>query len=404
MEARRLSPAKAATIALLTIFAAWQAYQFAFVVNLRMSDPQAALDRSPGDALALSSSVSRRIGEAGKYAASRQDVRDAMLSLTRNPLSRSSLRIIGANADMEGDGSRALEGMALSDRVSRRDTMAQVWLLERAAARNDAGDVMRHYDAAVSVTPQLGPLLHPILVGEMGDVRLRNAIAPYAQREARWMPGFLDRASRDADIDDLISVVEPAGRSLSGEEFEASVARSIFRVAQAGEWDRAMSVAEAVWSNFDAAEFGEAAFNDATADKRLGSLAWHVADGDGIEGRIGQGGGVEVLLRPLSRGQIARRTFPVIGGKAYELLQRVSFDGEGGARIAWRGECVRADNSGAIRVWDQTIPASGKAATYRSSITLPSECTMLSLTLDGSGPDGQRSAQVSITEFAFRAK
>ena len=97
--------------------------------------------------------------------------------------------------------------MALSSRTSRRDTLAQIWLLEKAAEQNDFDALLTHYDAAVTVTPELASVIHPILVATLKYETARSALKPYIRRSARWMPGFLNIASRDAAVGDLVDLL-----------------------------------------------------------------------------------------------------------------------------------------------------------------------------------------------------
>ena len=155
------------------------------------------------------------------------------------------------NESLAGDAQKAFAAMSLASKVSRRDTTAQVWLLERAAADNDFEAILRHYDAAMSVTPELGPVLQPVMVDALQYQDVRDAMVGYVNRQARWMPGFLNLASREAALEDVIDLTAPIAVALSAEEYEKSIARIIYRAAQDGDWEGAMDYAEAVWADFE---------------------------------------------------------------------------------------------------------------------------------------------------------
>lgn len=393
--------AKIQLFGLISLFAAWQSYQFALSVNLRVSDPELALQRDPDDAIALAKVVKNKSREAEEYVSDAADTSRAIQSLIGNPLSRSSLRIIGMNESSAGDAQKAFAAMSLASKVSRRDTTAQVWLLERAAADNDFEAILRHYDAAMSVTPELGPVLQPVMVDALQYQDVRDAMVGYVNRQARWMPGFLNLASREAALEDVIDLTAPIAVALSGEEYEKSIARIIYRAAQDGDWEGAMDYAEAVWADFDAGAFSESAPNKTTLDKRLGLLAWELFEDNGIQASLDMNGGVQVTIRPLARGTVVRRHIPVKGGQTYTLTQRVNFDGASGARLAWRGDCVTTTASS--RVWEQTLPSAARMTTYRSSLNIPEDCSILALSLEGNGADGQQNVYAKFDEISFES-
>lgn len=399
MAASPSKTVKIQVIALVALIAAWQSYQFAVTVNLRLADPEAALQRQPDDAFALAKVVKNKSRAAEEYVSDAADTSAAIQSLVKTPLSRSSLRIIGMNSAAAGEAQTAFAAMSLADRVSRRDTTAQIWLLERAAASDNFDAILRHYDAAMSVSPELGPILLPIMVDALQYRQVREGMRTYVLRQARWMPGFLSLASRDASLDNLVDLMRPVAGALSGEEYEPSVAQIIYRLAANSGEDAAMELAEAVWGDFDAEKFSDSSPSEATLDRRLGLLAWELGEDSGIQSRLNVNGAIEITMRPLSRGVVVRRHFPVEGGQTYNLMQRVNFKGEGGARLAWRGDCVT--NSGSERIWEQALPTSMDAVTYRSEIAIPSQCNILALSLTGNGADGQLPTDASISEFSF---
>lgn len=393
---------KWAFVAAGALAAVWPTYEFALVQSVRSANPELALSHSPGDGVALSKLVNRKIEKEGEYAASAEDTRIALRSLVLTPLSRSSLRIIGMNADLTGDSARAATAMKLSDRVSRRDAFAQVWLLEKAAAQNDFDAVLLHYHAALAVTPGLGEVLRPILVSAVQFPEIRAAIMPYLRSNASWTPGFLAQASNDASTTDLLDMISPVARWLSDEEYEEGISRLVYRLAADGEWSEAMSLAQSTWGDFDVEKFETPSTSTVTTDERLGRLAWSLTRSGGINARVNQDGFLDVSMDPLSRGTVVNRSLPVKGAGEYTFTQRVKFTGGGErARINWRADCISSAERPSERVWDQAIPTRAEATTYRSTINLPADCNLLTLTLSGTGPESQPPSNFSITQMEF---
>ena len=399
--------AKFLLIGAASLALAWPAYDFALFSTLRVANPEVALRLSPSDSVALAKVVSLRIKEEQRYDADPDDTRAALRSLSATPLSRSSLRIVGMNAGLAGDSDRAAAAMGLSSRVSRRDTLAQAWLLERSLERNDFEAALQHYHAALSVRPELDQVLNPVLVTTVQYPEIRTAIRPYLVSNARWAPSFLNRASEDADATTLFEMISPVARWLGSEPYYHSMGRIAYRLAADGKWDDAMELAETTWGDFSAQEFAALPPSRITTDKRLGRLAWALTTGQGINARVNQDGTMDVSMDPLSRGTIAVREVAVAGGGQYSFIQRVKFFGSGEmARINWRAECVSSADEKSRPVWKQTVPSRSDAMTYRSAINVPVDCNLLSLTLSGTGPESQRQSTFRImqVEFAKAAK
>jgi hypothetical protein len=69
---------KIQVIALVALIAAWQSYQFAVTVNLRLADPEAALQRQPDDAFALAKVVKNKSRAAEEYVSDAADTSAAI--------------------------------------------------------------------------------------------------------------------------------------------------------------------------------------------------------------------------------------------------------------------------------------------------------------------------------------
>lgn len=393
---------KSALIAGLSLAGAWQAYAFALVPNLRLSSPDLALAYRPYDAVSLSKRVNVKAREAGGYVADPADAADAIRSLIGTPLSRSSLRIIGMDAAQRGEANVALSAMALSHRVSRRDAWTEVWLLEQAAREQDYEKILTHYNAALTVNPELAPVLNPILVAATTFPQVRLPLKQYLRANASWTSGYLAAASKDAELNDLLDLVLPISHHLRDDTFTPAISTIVYRLAEGGRWDEAMRLADATWNDFDAADFARFEPGSSSSDERLGRLAWRLSSEQGLVSTLTQDGGIDVILSPLARGTIASRDIRIPSPGPYALTQRVEFRGRWqSTRIRWLGECISGPEAPTKRVWGQTIPSASKATTYRSTIPVPEGCNLLRLSLVGTGPDGQSEASLSVEGLEF---
>lgn len=394
------NPVRLVVVAAATAVVAWQAYAFALVPNLRLSDPALALSRDPYDAATLSKQITIKSQKARAYVTSSEDSRDAAKSLIKAPLSRASLRIIGMEAAARKDIASAEEAIQLSNRISRRDSWAQIWLVEQAARNNDFDAILSHLNAALLVTPELSPVLNPILVQATVYPEVRDAVRPFLRGNAAWTPTFLNDAAKSAKLTDIYDIVEPVTRSLAADEYGPALAHLIFRLASEGRWDDAMRIAEASWKDFNPSEFGKAPPSDATSDKRLGRLAWTYAESNGISSSVGAGGSLLADLAPLSRGTIAERAFPVRAASGYTLTHRIRFERSARAsRLEWSARCLTSVTEDGSVFWQETLPDGSGIHSFRATFAVPATCNLVALSLAGSGPDGQSSTAFEVTDL-----
>lgn len=394
---------KAVLIAAAALAAAWQAYDFSIMPLLRASSPDMALARAPDDPIALSKRVHARTVEAGTYAYRAEDVRAAQQSLAHTPLSRSSIRIIGMDAAQNGDRGRARNALELAHRVSRRDPWTEAWLMEDSARNNDFDGIMRHYHAALSVNPELAPALNPMMVKATAFPPVKKLLRGYLRNNALWTPGFLEQAANEGALTDVVDIVQAEAPFLGDDQYAPAMGRIVYRLAADGRWDEAMQLATSAWADFDRAGFEDLNPSESSTDERLGKLAWTLGNQDGIETFLDASGAIEATLEPLARGFIASRDVPVRRGGAYAFIQRIGFaDGGASARLMWEAHCIAASNGDERKIWEQSIPVSSSATTYRSTITVPAGCSLLSLRLSGRGSDGEGAVGVRVSDLDLR--
>lgn len=384
------------------VVTAWHAYSFSAIPLLRLVSPDMALARSPNDAVSISKRVHARTVEAGKYVSNPEDVAAARRSLAMTPLSRTSLRIIGMDAWLNGRADVARAAMNLTHRVSRRDPWAETWLLEEAARTSDPDAILRHYHTAMSVNPELGPALTPVMVKATEFAELRAPLQTYLRNDAPWAPAFLAQAANDAALADVVAIARPVARHLGDDPYVLGMGRIVYRLAAAGQWNEAMQLSATAWPNFDQAEFERLDISAQSTEPRLGRLAWTLSNEGGIETFLDASNAVEVTLDPLSRGQIAARDIRLDRAGDHTFTYRIGFvDANSGVRLQWQADCVPASGGDSRKIWEQSIPASAAATTYRSTLRVPAGCGLLSLRLSGSGPEGGGAASVRISDLAF---
>lgn len=176
----------------------WLAIAAGLGAALARSQPAQALAWAPWNGDAAARTAMAEVQRSG--AATPQDrlVELTTTAIRRDPSRSLPYTALGLIADVRGDKSRARLLIAHSDRLTRRDLPAQLWLIEDAVARDDVPAALRHYDQALRTDPAATPLLLPILVAATDDTRLLEPIARLLSRDPPWREQFLGRVIETA--------------------------------------------------------------------------------------------------------------------------------------------------------------------------------------------------------------
>lgn len=399
-------PVKAVLGALLAVVACYVAYRSwddARYAYLRGSNAIAAQAVRPSDAFALGKLFDERLQKRPDSRMSAHEGQLIRTALTNAPLSRALLRIIAGQASLAGDTASADKAINLSNAISRRDALTQLWLIERSVQANDMNEAVRHYNAALSVHPELGQALYPILAKAIAFPEVRAAIAPYLERQARWSASFLEAALAQAQPNDIALLILPVGDVVRGEAYDETNAKLIGRLVDLGDFTMAEKLATAVVPGLKPGTLRPLAVDRTSTDKRLGKIGWTLAEDGQILASANEMGGLDLDVAPLSRGPAASRTVPVAGGKTYVLAQTIrGSDAPQGdaATLNWQAFCVPAEPE--VLVWQQTLPNPDRTQRYESRIEVPAACKGLEFVLNARGPEGSQAAHVALESFDLK--
>jgi hypothetical protein len=114
--------------------------------------------------------------------------------LSEQPLASAALRLGAWSEARQGREAQALARVRAIERLTRRDALAQLWLLEDAARRDDMAGVLRRYDAVLRTQTDLRDPLLAKLATQLGSDAVRRGLAPYADASSPWFPQLLQLA------------------------------------------------------------------------------------------------------------------------------------------------------------------------------------------------------------------
>lgn len=150
--------------------------------NFRFVAPGFALRVAPWDAQAQAVRASMRLitdpTNAG-FASAERDVQDA---LRDEPIQAIALRVAGSIVDARGQPARALALITAAERLSRRDPLTQLWLIEYLSRTDDVVGVLRHYEIALSGSDVTVPILYPVLIAASNDPTMARPLEAFLKR------------------------------------------------------------------------------------------------------------------------------------------------------------------------------------------------------------------------------
>lgn len=153
-------------------------------------------------------SLEERLMRPGSVSPDAKHLRDTERRiLTAEPLSSAALRLTAWSDARAGRDAATLGRARLIDRITRRDPVAQLWLLEDAVRRDDVPGVLHRYDVLMRTQADLrGPLLEK-LSGRLGGDQVRLALAAYADARSPWFPDLLQAAGRNGHAEEAAALL-----------------------------------------------------------------------------------------------------------------------------------------------------------------------------------------------------
>lgn len=387
-------------LAFVALGGAYAAWRDAFVNVVRSSNPTIAYAMRPDDAATFAALIDRRIADGKDTPLSAREIEIGRRAVSRSPINRAAVRILGVDAAMRGDAA-ADRIMAIADRLSKRDAGTQLWMIERAVQRNDVAGAITHYHYALTLHPRLEPVLFPILANAIAEEPIRAALRPYILRQVRWVSPMLFHAIIHGDPRNVLYLLSPIANRIHSDAMDGVNARLISNLAEAGEVIAARDYALRATRGVDATALARLAASPTTTDGRLGNLAWSIDATSGITASANEDGGFDIQIDPLANGLVLSRILPVKGGRQYRFAMRVN-PGQRQSEATWRWRLSCVPGNGQTPFWWQELSAGGEAGVFERDVTVPGNCRGIRFALSARGGDGQETASVSVGQLSFR--
>jgi len=197
-SSRKLSRQSSAKLALrialaaLAIAVGYYSITFSLARIIVKTNPELALKLAPYDGL-TAAAVSQALSGPRATASERQRSDElANLSLRRDPTMASAAATLGVNADARGNAKAARRFFGYAHKLSRRNLLTQLWMIEDAVGRGNIAEALHQYDTTLRVFPKIGKLLFPVLAAASGEANIRSQLIKMLNNDPPWSEGFID--------------------------------------------------------------------------------------------------------------------------------------------------------------------------------------------------------------------
>ena len=327
----------------------------------------------------------------------------ARQALREEPLNSRPLRIL---AYAEPGGAQSKRGQTLvelAERVSRRDGLTELALMETAVRRGDAKTALHHFDVMLRAHPQGQEAVFPLLSRALVAPEIREEITRHLIARSPWLRDFITFASTTGQEPGLTAeFVLAAGGKISRDDVDVVAPALLTRLVEAREFDRAVRLLALMGG--DRAIVTKGTITTRSADPRFGYLAWQtVSEGNrsaNLTGADKQGKeGLAIYGSSGAAGEVASKILALPAGR-HILSQRI--DLRSGAPVdtaQWQLLC--ASVNGAAPFWTSENLVTSRSNGSKQSFSVPAGCRYQKLVLFVRAASQGQGIDLTVEEFAI---
>ena len=334
----------------------------------------------------------------------------ARKSLEKEPLNPRALRAFALHARSQQKTGSLLRYTDLSERLSRRDVINQLLLIDTKAKdpATKMEDILVHYDNILRVDPRLTEQLYPALTQVMANRRALEGIATYVVKKRPWAESLMFEAlpteyGPTAVVEVLRLAnkgrkIDPADR-LSKTLFDRLYAQGHYLTAKA--LFLRMKDVEPEW--LSSTKFSSARWQD-----RYGPMVWQFSNdansgADLVPGRDADNPAIDVFALSGARGTPLRRLLFLKPGNYSFTHEYEVFQSGINAEASWTLICVgKAYESGQPNeLFSASVDLGNSQKKMTKSNTVKITCPVQHLRFSVAGGDGQAGLTMRLSEARF---
>jgi hypothetical protein len=369
------------------------------VVNAtRVVSPQTSLAIDAGDAIALAQQTDNRWAKAAAAGEQIDLYSQAQRSIAQQAINPRAVRLLGFSADLRGNRRVALLANDAATRLSRRESGAQLWLMENDVERNDVSAVLKRYDVLLSTNGTLRDALYPKLALALSDPQIRDAFVPYVRKNPIWLSRFLGTAVYQPNPDALSYAIRQAGglaKNDTNQTINTVLLGQLFatqKVAEGRAFFRSLPGA-------DARLLTSAALTNAAFDAKFAPVSWVLTSNSSVGATVEKANdahAIKAFALSGATGVAASKYLFILPGTYRFGSAHKTTSPSPNARAAWALRCLSSADQPILYQFDIIRPA--RSEPPPAQVTIPPDCPVQRLDLTLAGGDDSRGLELLVSQ------
>ncbi|MDY0968982.1 MULTISPECIES: hypothetical protein [unclassified Sphingomonas] len=338
-------------------------------------DPALAHRLAPYDGSVTGAYAASFVGNDATQEDRRQADSVARQALHQNPLSVTALVTLAVNADIRGDKINARRLFTSVQRLSRRNLITQLWMIEDAVGRGSVLQALHQYDVTLRVFPNMNTLLYPVLASAINDPVVRTGLIKILVGKPLWSESFITFIAASGPDPRVTAALFVELRRAGVTVPETAWANAVNALVAAKQFDAAWAYYSDLRSGADRRRSRDPRFavNADTASQ----LDWVIANTGGLTTSIQ--GGIFDFSVPASVGGPLLQQYQLLPPGTYRLVgHSTGIDVAVGERPYWALSCSSGRELGRVEMPNSAV-ANG---VFTGMFTVPADCPMQVLLLN----------------------
>lgn len=315
-------------------------------------------------------------------------------TLREGALNAQALRIFGYAMGVQNNPSAEARAMTLASRVSRRDVLSELWLIEDQVRRGNVKGALERYNIALQTSAVAHKLLFARLSAALEDAEIRHAFASLIREKPVWLPAFVSAAiNGQDDLEYLERAIAEAGGLPDTAELKALEPLLLQKLAATGRF----AAARRFFATIDGAKpaiLSQPGLTIDTVDPKYVPFTWEPG-ADPL---------VSAVFEPAGTDRAVVRVSTAFGGHG-RALRRLLLLAPGAYQFNLRQQLVQA-SSNTVYQWSITCGSETKPLqTWNGTsadLVIPETCGAQTIELSVSGVESQSGAEIVISDLSMR--
>jgi hypothetical protein len=386
-----------ALVILVCATAAWGAAVSAIVNITSDSNPAFALRLAPADPNALAARADASLSKANiDQRALVSKSSDVAQSVRGQVVNAKAIRQLALIADAKGKTADARALMKLSAKLSRRDFVTQLWLIEDGVRADDIASTMAHYDVALRTSAESAAILQPILSSALVDETVQRAFTPYLRTNPPWLGSFLSFAiNADSSPVAIAETILKGGRLPDAVGYRALETQLLQQLAAKAAFPEAFRYYASL-AGADVRVITSTAFGKAEMIGEHLPLTWQTLSSPGVDAIFeasakGSARQLHVIVSSGERAPVLRKLMGLVPG-VYRFSQKMTpVRLANGASAYWQLLCYQ--NTAFSPIWRSDINS--------AEVLIPANCKAQYLEYVVAGGSDQNGAEVIVNAVSL---